>query len=139
MNSNASLLADLVLILHVAFVCFVIFGLLLTVAGGFAGWKWIRNVWFRSLHLAAIGIVVMEAWFGILCPLTTWERSLREQAGQETYGESFIAHWLHKILFFNNVPMWVFTVSYTAFGCLVILTWWKFPPRKESRRSRRLA
>ncbi|MFT4176764.1 MAG: DUF2784 domain-containing protein [Luteolibacter sp.] len=130
-SSVYRLLADLVLILHVSFVAFVLIGQLLILIGGFSGWKWIRNPWFRTSHLAAIGVVVFEAWAGIVCPLTTLERSLRFRAGDEVYSESFIAHWLHRILFYNDVPLWIFTACYTAFGLLVILTWWKFPPKKE--------
>lgn len=57
-------LADLVLITHVAFVAFVLVGLLLILLGGMLGWGWVRNPWFRSLHLAGIGLVVVQVWFG---------------------------------------------------------------------------
>ena len=121
-------LADLVLVTHVAFVVFVVFGLILIVCGGFCGWVWVRNPWFRTTHLAAIALVVLQAWFGIVCPLTTLERSLWGAAGDATYAETFIAHWLHRVLFFQ-APMWVFTVCYTLFGLAVVVSWIKFLPR----------
>ena len=122
------LLADLVLITHVAFVGFVVIGLLAIICGGFCGWKWIRNPWFRAAHLAGIGVVVVQAWFGIVCPLTTLEMYLREQAGDLTYSGTFIAHWLRHLLFYQ-APLWAFAVCYTLFGLAVIASWLKFRPR----------
>ncbi len=130
MNRSAILrgLADLVLITHVAFVAFVIFGLLLIICGGIRKWNWIRNPWFRMAHLAAIGVVVVQAWFGVICPLTTLEMSLREQAGDETYHGTFIAYWLQKLIFFR-APAWVFMVCYSVFGLAVVSSWIGFRPR----------
>lgn len=120
--------ADLILVTHVVFVAFVVLGLLLIVCGGFLGWRWIRNPWFRTGHLAAIGVVVAQAWFGVICPLTTWEMNLRAQAGDETYGGTFIAHWLQKLLYYE-APPWVFALCYTIFGLMVVGTWVGFRPR----------
>jgi len=63
MNNAAlfTLLADLVLLLHVLFVAFVVFGLLLIVLGRPLGWVWVRNPYFRSVHLVAIVIVAAQA------------------------------------------------------------------------------
>ena len=116
------LAADAILVIHALFIAFVIFGLLLILIGAIAGWQWIRNFWFRAAHLLAIGIVVGQSWAGIACPLTVWERHLRREAGQPVYEESFVAHWLHQIIFFEAEP-WVFTVCYTLFGALVAGTW----------------
>jgi len=120
-------LADLVLITHVAFVAFVLVGLLLIWFGGCCGWNWIRNPWFRALHLAAIGLVVVQAWLGVVCPLTTLELSLRKKAGDATYQNTFIAHWLQQLLFYD-APPWMFIVGYTLFGLVVVGSWWKFRP-----------
>lgn len=128
----ARALADLVLICHVGFVVFVVAGLLLIVFGGCRGWRWVRNLWFRGAHLAAIGVVVVQAWLGIVCPLTTLEMALRDSAGDVTYEGTFIAHWLRSLLFYE-APVWVFVVCYTAFALLVAGTWWKFPPRRKGR------
>lgn len=123
------LLADLIVVVHFAYVLFVLAGLLLTLLGGFLRWQWIRNLPFRAIHLTMIGIVVVEAWLGIVCPLTTWEKNLRQLAGQQTYTGDFLARWAHDWLFFEAEP-WVFTVAYTLFGSLVLLTWILFPPRR---------
>jgi hypothetical protein len=128
LNSLYRLAADLVLYLHVTFVAFVLVGLLLIVAGHLAGWRWIRNGWFRLAHLAAIAVVVMQAWLGVLCPLTTLEMWLRARSGDAVYPGAFIAHWVERILYYD-APAWVFTLSYTVFGLLVIASWIWIRPR----------
>jgi hypothetical protein len=125
----ARLAADFVLITHAGFIAFVLLGLVLTWVGYFAGWRWVRSFGFRATHLAAIAFVVIQAYFGIVCPLTSFENNLRERAGQVAYGErGFIHHWLHNLIFFD-APSWVFTLCYTLFGLLVLGTLVLAPPR----------
>jgi hypothetical protein len=76
----------------------------------------------------------MEAWLGIACPLTVWEMELRELAGQSVHDMSFVAYWVQYFLFYT-APAWVFTVIYTLFGSLVVLSFWFCPPCFSLRRS----
>jgi hypothetical protein len=117
-----SLIADTILVIHFAFVVFVVFGLVLILVGLLARWSWIHNRKFRIAHLVAVGFVVLQTWLGQLCPLTIWENELRRRAGQSDYSETFVEHWLHEILFYQAQP-WVFTMIYTCFGALVALVW----------------
>jgi polyferredoxin len=117
-----SALADAVLVVHASFVAFVVVGQTLVLAGLGLGWAWVRNRAFRLAHLAAIGVVVAQAWVGVLCPLTILENALRERAGESGYAGSFIQHWLHRLIFYD-AEGWVFTTVYTVFGLLVALTW----------------
>ena len=120
-------LANGVLIVHVGIVLFISGALVLTLIGGLCKWRWVRNFWFRALHLVGIAYIAMEAWLGIVCPLTTLEQWLREQAGQAVYAGDFIAYWLRKFLFYEAQP-WVFIVAYSSFGFLVLLSWFVFAP-----------
>ena len=122
-----SLLADFILILHAMFIAFVVFGLLLILIGGCLRWRWVRNRWFRIAHLCAIGVVVFQAWFGNVCPLTTLENHLRQRAGQAVYEHGFIADHLHRLIFFQ-APAWIFTLSYSLFSLLVLLSLWLIKP-----------
>jgi len=124
------LLADVVLSLHVAIVVFVVGGLVVIVAGNLRGWRWVNAAWFRLTHVAAIAVVVAGAWLGAVCPLTSLEMWLRGQARSPTYAESFIEHWLQRILYYD-APAWVFTLVYSVFGLVVVATWWYFPPRRD--------
>lgn len=83
------LLADLVLILHLAFVVFVLCGGLFVLK-----WRWIA--W---LHLpAAVWGAVVE-FIGWICPLTPLENWLRAQDGEATYRSDFIAQYLLPVLY----------------------------------------
>ena len=124
------LLADIILIFHVLFVAFVVVGLLAVYAGYFLNWRWVRNRVFRIVHLCAIGYVVIQAWLGVVCPLTTWEMALRAEAGAATYSGSFIQYWLHSVLYFE-LPPWVFVVVYTLFGSLVLASWLVVKPHRR--------
>lgn len=124
--------ADLILATHVAIVAFIVCGLMLTLIGRVKAWHWVRNPWFRLTHLVAITVVVVQSWLGQACPLTIWEMALRERAGDSTYGESFIAHWLGELLYVE-APWWVFVLAYSAFGALVIASWVWVRPRSFRR------
>lgn len=123
------LAADVVLLLHALFVAFVVIGLLLIFAGKVRAWSWIRNPWFRLTHLVAIALVVVQAWLGVICPLTTIEMALRSRAGDTVYSGSFISYWLEKLLYYQ-VPAWVFVVCYMAFAAVVIASWFWIRPRR---------
>jgi len=127
MNGYA-LLADFIAAVHFGYVAFVVFGLLLILIGGLLRWRFVRNFWFRAIHLMMILIVVLEALFGILCPLTTWEYELRIAAGQHASETSFVARWIHHLMFFEFPPI-VFLVGYCLFGLAVLVSWWLIPPR----------
>lgn len=126
------LLADAILVVHVLFVCFVVFGLAAVYLGYFLNWQWVRNLSFRLLHLLAIGIVVLQSWLGVICPLTIWEMALRKEAGAGTYAGSFIQYWLHQLLFYT-APDWVFMALYSAFGLLVLVSWFLVRPKRHFR------
>ena len=129
------LAADTILVVHTLFVAFVILGLLAVLAGGARHWHWVRNFWFRLGHLAAIGIVALQSWLGILCPLTSWEMALRSRAGETTYTETFVSHWLQNLLFYQ-APEWVFITAYTAFAALVLASWVIVPPERRKTPAR---
>ncbi len=135
MESQAfySLVADTILVTHVLFVAFIVLGLIFIFVGKFLSWLWVRNPWFRVTHLLGIGIVVLQAWLGIICPLTVWEMNLRSKAGETIYDGFFITHWLNELLYYQ-APSWVFAVCYTVFGGLVLASWFLVRPRAFSVR-----
>lgn len=127
-----TVLANAVLITHVAFVAFVVLTVPCIIVGGLLGWRWVRNYWLRICHLVSIFIVVAQAWAGELCPLTTFEMWLRERAAGATYAGSFIEHWLHDLLYWA-FPSWVFTLAYSLFALLIVLTWYLVPPVRKRK------
>lgn len=127
-------LADVVLITHVAIVVFVVAGLVFIIVGNLRAWRLANALWFRLLHLVAIVVVVVQAWLGEVCPLTTFEMWLRTKARETTYSGSFIEHWLSQLLYYA-APSWVFTLVYTLFGLAVLAAWRYFPPRSKKKRN----
>lgn len=123
-------LADLMVAIHVSYVAYVVLGQLLIWVGLLAGWRWVRNLWFRLTHLLAITIVVYEEVMDIRCPLTVWEEELRVRAGQPVTGETFLGRLLHSLIFYDFEP-WVFTLIYLTCGTVVLLTFILYPPRRR--------
>ena len=128
------LLADAVLALHVAFIVFVVGGLVFVVVGNLRAWRWVNGWWFRATHLAAIAFVVAESVLGMPCPFTTLEAWLRPREAAQAYSQGFIAHWLER-LFSYETPPWVFSMTDASIGLLTLLAWWYFPPRRRGENS----
>jgi Protein of Unknown function (DUF2784) len=123
-------LADAVLLLHVAVVAFVVLSLPAILIGNWRGWRWVNNLWFRSAHLLAIAVVVLQAWLGQHCALTELESWLRLRAGDVGYDRSFVEHWVQQVLY-HRAPLWVFALIYSGFGAAVAWAWWRFPPERR--------
>ena len=125
---SSALIADVVLVVHFAFVAFVVGGFALILVGAAAGWRWIRNRAFRYAHLAAIVFVAAEALVGVACPLTVWEHLLR--SGRPD-GPSFVGRWVSRLLYYD-FPEWVFVTAYVLFAIAVAVTLWRVPPGTRS-------
>jgi len=125
-----SILADVLVAVHVAYVSFVVLGQLAILVGIGRGWLWVRNWWFRLLHLAAIVVVAGEAAFGIACPLTIWEALLRRRAGEQVREESFVGRLLHGAIFVD-LPLWALNALHISFALVVIATFVLAPPRRS--------
>lgn len=121
-------LADATLLIHGVFVLFVVGGQFLIMLGWARKWMWTRGVMFRLFHLAAIGFVVLQVWIGVVCPLTTLENYFRTLAGVASYEGSFIGYWLNRLLFYSATE-WVFSLVYSGFFLLVLVTFFVYPPR----------
>ena len=91
-------IADAVLVVHFAFVAFVVGGLALIWIGKTLRWGWVRNFWFRIAHLGAIAFVALEAVIGVACPLTVWEYLLR---GDRPNGPSFVERLIAPLIFYD--------------------------------------
>ena len=121
-------LADVVVVIHFAYVAFIVLGMAAILAGVARGWRWVRNFWFRAIHFLMIAVVVAESLCGILCPMTEWEDRLRELAGEPNEPGSFVGRWTHQILFVDAPPS-VLAMGYSVFGLAVLLMLIFAPPR----------
>ena len=83
------ILADAVVLVHAAFVAFV-------VLGGFLAWRWRWVVWLH-VPCALWGVAIEYA--GWICPLTPLENALRARAGFEGYRGGFVEHYVIPALY----------------------------------------
>lgn len=87
--NTALFLADVVLLMHLAFVLFVLFGGLLAL-------KWRSTIW---LHLPAAAWGAFIEFSGWICPLTPLENWLRRQGEEADYEGDFIVHYVLPVLY----------------------------------------
>ena len=85
----ASVLADLLVLLHAAFVAFVVAGGLLV----------FRRPWIAAFHVPAVAWAALLELNGWICPLTPWENALRARAGETGYAGGFVDHYLLPLLY----------------------------------------
>ncbi len=83
------LLADAVLLFHLAFVLFVVFGAVLL-------WRFPRLAW---LHLPAVTWAGLIEITGQVCPLTPLENHLRRLSGEAGYRGGFVEHYLLPVIY----------------------------------------
>jgi hypothetical protein len=81
--------ADVVVVIHLLFICFV-------VGGAFLTWRWPRVVW---VHIPVVVYGALVEFAGFTCPLTLLENNLRRRAGEAGYSGGFIDHYLVKVIY----------------------------------------
>jgi hypothetical protein len=100
-------LADLVVVLHAAFVAFVVAGGLLV----------LRRRWIAAVHLPAVAWAAWIEFAGWICPLTPLENALRARAGEAGYAGGFVEHYLLPLLY----PAALTPGVQVALGCGVLV------------------
>jgi len=100
--------ADSVLIVHFAFVAFV-------VLGGFLLLRWPALVWIHLPAVAWAAIVELKGW---VCPLTPLEVALRQAAGDAGYSGDFLEHYIVALLY----PEGLTRTLQISLGAFVILS-----------------
>jgi hypothetical protein len=83
------LLADGLVVLHFAFIVFVLFGGLLVLR---------RRAW-SALHLPAVAWAAFVEFTATTCPLTPWENAFRRRAGEGGYDGGFIEHYVMPVIY----------------------------------------
>ena len=112
------LAADLLVLLHLAFILFVCLGGLLALRR--PRWLW--------LHGPALLWGVAVEFTGWVCPLTPWEWALRELAGEAGYRGSFIEHYLVPLIYPPGLTanaQWVLGGLVLAVNAIVYIAVWR--------------
>ena len=98
--------ADLVVLLHLAFIAFVLLG----------GWLVLRRKWVAWLHVPALSWGVAVEILGLVCPLTPLELRLRASAGEAGYPGGFVEHYVIPVIY----PPGLTASVQVALGVLVV-------------------
>jgi Protein of Unknown function (DUF2784) len=118
------LAAEAVLLLHLVFMLFVLFGAVVALR-----WRW-----FALVHLPAAAWGFYVEISGRICPLTYAENFLRVKAGQSGYTESFIEHYLLAIIYPAGLTREVqFVLAAVVVVVNVALYAWIFYHRRASK------
>lgn len=120
------LAADLILVLHLLFIAFVLFGGMLCLLRGW--WAW--------LHLPAMLWGICVEWAGLICPLTPLENQFRQMASDHGYREGFIEHYLVPLIYPERLTMplqWFLGGLVLIVNMLVYLRVLQKQPKKSGR------
>ncbi|MBV8805564.1 MAG: DUF2784 domain-containing protein [Sinobacteraceae bacterium] len=116
--------AEAVLLLHFAFIVFVLFGAVLAVR-----WRWVITA-----HLPAAAWGCFVELTGRLCPLTYAENYLRHRAGQSGYSEDFIQHYLLSVIYPTGLTRQIQLVLAVVVVLVNVVTYAWLLHRRASRR-----
>lgn len=127
------ILADATVVVHALMAAFAVLGLVAVLVGRVAsGMAVDPQLLVCLIHLGLIVAIAVFPLIGGLCPLTELENWLRKQSGGETYPGSFIAHWVHELLFVQ-VSSQVIAVKLPSDGGLIgVFLILRERPRKEA-------
>ena len=120
-----------VLYFHFAVVLFNVFWLLAVPVGGWLGWRFVRNYWWRAAHIAVLILVAAQAVAGRLCFLTILQNNLQGRAGDIT-PPSLITRILTRAIYWP-LPGWSFAPLYVLALVWAALLWIYVPPRRTLR------
>jgi hypothetical protein len=115
------ILADAVLILHLGFVLFALFGGLLVL-------HWRRTIW---LHLPAVLWAAAIEFFGWFCPLTPLENWLRAKGGAPVYQEDFIEHYIVPLLYPEALSRNLQIILGSIVLVINVIVYWRFLSQKS--------
>ncbi len=123
-----SILSDGVLIVHFAWILFIILGFPIALAFGL--WR------LRIFHTVAMIVTVIMQVTGTICPLTDLEEYLRRTVAPGfSYGGSFIVSWLRHLIYIEDIGVSL-TIIYVLTGIylvFVILSYFLWPISKSRR------
>ena len=118
-----SLFSEIVLLFHFCIFLFMILSFFLIPIGYYQKWKWVKNKYYRLIHLILMGIIFIETTLGFMCPLTTLENFLRN----DTEINNKITQIIHQIMYWD-LPTYQFIILYLLSLLYLIFLWIFFKP-----------
>jgi len=123
------ILADTIMVLHLAWIIFMLWGFVLTIRGFFHP-KFFDRWLFRTVHLLGILFVVALEILGKYCPLTLWENALKGHYNPETdYPGSFIIKYIEQMIYPDVSPL-VVIIPTILLATFTLVAFVSKPPAK---------
>lgn len=125
----ATMLAALILAVHVFIIAFNLFGLVVVPLGAWLGWNFVHAPLWRLLHIASLGITALQSALGRACFLTVWQSFL---SGESENPEPLVMQWVNSVIFWP-LPIWAFMLIYALGFAYVLALLWLVPLRWRRR------
>ena len=117
------LFSEIILLLHLLIFLFITLSFILIPIGYFQKWEWVKNKYYRSIHLILMGIISIETILGFMCPLTILENYFRD----DIKVDNKLTEIAHQILYWD-LPNYQFIILYILSFSYLIFLWIFFKP-----------
>ena len=115
--------SEIVLLFHFSIFLFMILSFFLIPLGYSQKWEWVKNKYYRLIHLVLMGIIFIETILGFMCPLTILENFLRN----DIEINNKITQIIHQIMYWD-LPTYQFIILYLLSLLYLIFLWFFFNP-----------
>ena len=117
------LFSEIVLLFHFCIFLFMVLSFFLIPLGYNQKWEWVKNRYYRLIHLILMGIIFIETILGFMCPLTILENFLRN----DIKINNKITQIIHQIMYWD-LPTYQFIILYLLSLLYLIFLWFFFKP-----------
>ena len=115
--------SEIVLLFHFSIFLFMILSFFLIPLGYYQKWEWVKNKYYRLIHLFLMGIIFIETILGFMCPLTILENFLRNNIEINNK----ITKIVHQIMYWD-LPTYQFIILYLLSLLYLIFLWFFLKP-----------
>ena len=115
--------SEIVLLFHFCIFLFMVLGFFLIPLGYYQKWEWVKNKYYRLIHLVLMGIIFIETILGFMCPLTVLENFLRNNIEINNK----ITQIIHQIMYWD-LPTYQFIILNLLSLFYLIFLWFFFKP-----------
>ena len=115
--------SEIVLLVHFCIFLFILLSFFFIPIGYHQKWKWVKNRYYRSIHIILMGIIFIETILGFMCPLTILENFLRN----DTKVNNKFTEIIHLIMYWD-LPSYQFIILYLLSILYLVFLWFFFKP-----------
>ena len=115
--------SEIVLLFHFCIFLFMTLSFFLIPLGYYQKWEWVKNKYYRLIHLVLMGIIFIETILGFMCPLTILESFLRN----DIEINNKITQIIHQIMYWD-LPTYQFIILYLLSILYLIFLWFFLKP-----------